>query len=341
MYIGFYNYYKAGNNGEMLNNPSSAIGDDLNYPFVVLARQLKELGHNTATIDTDAIEKFDAVVFMEFPGTNNYYFKKLKDGNKKLYLITLESPAIKSDNYIVKNHGYFSKVFTWSDKLIDNQKYFKIQYSHNIPLEFDFNPNQKEKLCTLIASNKSASYPNELYSERIKAIRWFEKNHPKDFDLYGQGWDQYNFNGTFWGVKIARLNRLTFLTKLLSPSYPLYRGKVTSKKETYQKYRFAICYENVKDITGYITEKIFDCFLAGCVPIYLGASNITDHIPQDTFIDKRNFETYEKLYDYIKNMPDGQYAGYLENIKHFLQSEKTRPFSAEYFANTIIKEITQ
>ena len=48
---------------------------------------------------------------------------------------------------------------------------------------------------------------------------------------------------------------------------------------------FAICYENARDIPGYITEKIFDCFFAGCVPIYWGgAPNVTDHIPANTFI---------------------------------------------------------
>jgi hypothetical protein len=42
---------------------------------------------------------------------------------------------------------------------------------------------------------------------------------------------------------------------------------VDSKKNTLEKYKFSICYENARDIPGYITEKIFDCFFAGCVPI--------------------------------------------------------------------------
>jgi hypothetical protein len=31
----------------------------------------------------------------------------------------------------------------------------------------------------------------ELYSKRVEAIKWFEKNHPEDFDFYGIGWDRY------------------------------------------------------------------------------------------------------------------------------------------------------
>ncbi len=325
----------------MFLDPSSPIGDNLMYPFFYLGRRLKEMGHKVSTIDTeDDIKKFDAIVFIEFPGFNNKYFKKLiSAGFKNLYVILLESPIVMPSNYVPENHQHFKKIFTWSDELVDNKKYFKVQYSHNIPAEFNFDLEQKEKLCTIISSNKFAHHPAELYSERVRAIRWFENNHPKDFDLYGNGWDKYNFGGEFLGIKLARLNRITFLTKLLRPHYPSYKGRVSSKKETYQKYKFSVCYENVKDAEGYITEKIFDCFFGGSVPIYLGVQNITRHIPQNTFINKRNFDTYEKLYAYIKNMPDKEYLNYLNAIKSFLKSDKAYPFSAECFANTIIKEV--
>jgi len=116
-----------------------------------------------------------------------------------------------------------------------------------------------------------------------------------------------------------------------------YRGKVRSKKEVLTKYRFAICYENARDISGYITEKIFDCFFAGCVPIYWGANNIEDHIPQECFIDKRKFETYHKLYNFINNMSDDHYLEYLENIEAFLNSDKIYPFCSEFFANILVE----
>ncbi len=339
MYIGFYNYYRQHNQNNMLTRPNTTIGDDLLYPFVLMNEKLKKMGHSASTVDLDNIHKFDAIVFVEFPGINNAYFKKALKTKKPLYLILTESPVIKPDNYDPKNHSYFKKIFTWSDPLIDNKKYFKLNYSHNIPDRLHFDINKKEKLCTLISSNKSAWYPHELYSERVKAIRWFEENHPQDFDLYGAGWDHYYFDGTFFGFKIARLNRLKLLTRILATHYPSYEGRVATKWAAYQKYRFSICYENIQGITGYITEKIFDCFLAGCVPIYLGADNVTDHIPANTFIDKRKFTSYEDLYAYLKNMSDTEYIGYLDAIKKFLEGEKARPFSAEYFANTLIKEI--
>jgi len=335
MYIGFFNYYEVYNKNKMFTDKSSPIGDDLMYPFVYLGDYLIKKGHEINTIDMDNIENFDAIIFMDFPTFRNEYFKQLvDDGFKKLYLIIFESKITKPDNWNIENHKYFKKIFTWNDELVDNKKYFKINFSGKIPTDLNFNLNKKNKLCTMIAGHKFKKHPLELYTERIKAIRWFEKNHPEDFDLYGIGWDKYYFRGI-----LSRLNRFNVLRKILKPKYPSYKGPIKSKREIYKKYKFAICYENARDIPGYITEKIFDCFFAGCVPIYWGAPNITDHIPANTFIDRRNFKTYEELYSYLKNMPDEEYLDYLDAIKDFIKSNKIYPFSAEYFAEKITNEI--
>ena len=49
------------------------------------------------------------------------------------------------------------------------------------------------------------------------------------------------------------------------------------------------CAWRIRGFAGYISEKIFDCFFAGTVPLYLGAPDIEDYIPADTFIDLRQF----------------------------------------------------
>ena len=192
---------------------------------------------------------------------------------------------------------------------------------------------KNKKLCTAIFGHKLQSHKLELYSERINAIKWFQNNHLEDFDLYGEGWNKYYFKN-----KLFHLNRFQFLTKLLKPNFPFYKGPVKSKIETYKNYKFALCFENAK-FPNYVTEKIFDCFFARCVPIYLGAPNITTFIPQNTFIDKRQFKTYDELYNFLTNINEETYNKYLENIKNFIKSDKIIPFSAEYFASTIMNEI--
>jgi len=335
MYIGFFNYYEVYNKNRMFIDNSSPIGDDLMYPFVYLGEHLVRKGHKISTIDMDNIEHFDAIVFVDFPTFENGYFRRLiNDKSKPLYLLIFESEVIKPDNWNIENHKYFKKIFTWNDDLADNKKYFKINFSSKIPTDLDFDVNEKNRLCTMIAGNKSANHPLELYTERIRAIRWFEENHPGDFDLYGIGWSKYLYKGL-----LSRLNRFDALRKIVKPRYPSYRGSIESKREVYEKYKFAICYENARDIPGYVTEKIFDCFFAGCVPIYWGAPNIADHIPANTFIDKRNFKTYEELYGYLMNMSDREYLDYLDAITTFVKSDEIYPFSVEYFAETILNEI--
>lgn len=307
---------------------SDKIRDNCLYMFYLLKKKFKEYNIDLSTQDINRPSESQFIIYNEMP--------KIKDimPNMDNYLLILESKIIKPDNWNVKNHQYFKKIFTWDDDFVDSKRYFKINHSSKIPTDLDFDVNKKTKLCAAIIAHKFKSHPLELYTERMKAIRWLEQNHPEDFDLYGIGWDRYYFKAA-----LSKLNRFEVLTKLLKPKYPSYRGTVKSKREVLQKYKFSICYENARDIPGYITEKIFDCFFAGCVPVYWGAPNVTDHIPADTFIDRRNFKTYDELYSYLKNMPHREYVDYLDAIKNFIKSDKIYPFSAECFAKTITNEI--
>ena len=135
----------------------------------------------------------------------------------------------------------------------------------------------------------------------------------EDFDLYGRGWP----------------------TELKS-----YRGPIARKSDVLKQYKFSICYENIKNIPGYITEKMFDCFRAGCVPVYWGASNVNDYIPKNCFIDRTQFASNEELYQYLKNMNAQEYEEYICAIKSFLQSPQAQRFSIDNFIFTVVEAIT-
>ncbi len=302
--------------------------DNCMYPFYMLKENFKKYGIDLSTQDINSINQSKIVIYNEMP-------KDLPEDIEKSYLLIFESELIRPDNWNIENHKYFRKIFTWNDDFVDNKKYFKFNFAQNISKVINKDLSKKEKLCTLIAGNKKNNHPLELYSKRDEAIRWFENNHPEDFDLFGIGWDKYNSSNKYINFILNKSNLATFL----SPKYPSYKGKVDNKKETLEKYRFAICYENARDISGYITEKIFDCFFAGCIPVYWGANNITKYVPQECFIDKRDYKTYEELYDYISNLSDEEYMRYLKNIEHFLNSDKIYPFSSEYFVKVIIENL--
>lgn len=334
--IGFFNFYNIYNNNRMFNPEIQApIGDDLLYPMHYLAHVAREQNVSLSTIDTESLDSYDAIIFLDYPGNHNRYLKKLIDMKfENLYLFLMENEIIKPDNWKKENYRYFKKIFTWRDDLIDNKKIFKFFLPNKIPDTISIDISRKTKFCCLIAGNKKNNRPHELYSERIRAIKWFEKNQPAHFDLYGKGWD---------------LTLPPFLTPLkpflqpfyntLFPHYASYRGEITSKRTILEQYKFSICYENLRDTPGYITEKIFDCFFAGCIPVYLGASNVTDYIPEDTFIDKRNFSDYAELFGYMKTLSDDEYMHYLNAIEDFVRSEKILPFGAKRFAEQILNEI--
>lgn len=255
-------------------------------------------------------------------------------GQTFCYLLLSECEVIAPFNWEGSVHCQFRKVFTWRSDLIDNHQYIwanSFCRGENLVSDVYF----KEKFCVLMNANKSADHPLELYSKREEAINWFEKNHPDEFDLYGFDWDRYKFKTMPWRA----FNRIKFIGRLLAKKHQCYRGIAKEKMEIIKKHKFSICFENARDIPGYITEKIFDCFAVGCVPIYWGAPDITDYVPDNCFIDFRDFKNYADLYNFLKNMGDNDYFQYLKNIKNYMKSKAADRFSKEYFANTVVDAI--
>ena len=312
------------------------VRDNSFAKYHVLYDVFKKNGYEIATDDIHSIKSSEIVIYTDLP-------KKLplKKDIYKSYLIMNESPLIRPDNFDKTKHKYFNKIFTWHDDFIDNKKYFKFNISFAAPKEIHKSHTSRSNFCCLIIGNKDSDHPDELYSERKKLIRWFENNHPNDFDLYGVGWNKYRFKG----IKPLRaLNKFPFLQNIMfkyfGERYPSYKGEVVNKFESMQGYKFAICYENIKNISGYITEKILDAMLAGCIPIYWGADNITEHIPKECFIDKRDFKTYAEMYRFMKNIDEATYINFLNNIEKFLNSEQGYKFSCQSNAEIFLKEIT-
>jgi hypothetical protein len=334
LHIGIWNNYEQFSGNRIFDPAAYTIGDDLGYPVINLRRLLNEKGIKIDTLDLYPPEEFDRIIFIDFPGSKRFDPEKLRKKKNNLYLFMTEVEIIYPPNVDGRNHRFFKKIFTFRDDLVDNRKFYKFFLPVKIPSGPQPANNKKDLFCTMIAGNKKNSDPRELYSERDRAVRWFEKNHPGEFDLYGTGWDKRTFKRPFGWLNRYEILRMTFYR-----TYTSYMGSILKKRDILSKYSFSICYENARDIQGYITEKIFDCFFAGCVPVYLGAPNITDFIPGDTFIDKRNFKSYEDLYSFMKGMPAVEYGKFISNIESFVQGDLICPFSAESFAELVMKNI--
>jgi len=340
MKIAFYNIYEELNRDNLLfRDVNLPIGDNILQPFLRLSQYASSQGVEVGTVDLISINEADAIVFVDMPRKRNSLFLDSIRLDRPIFLLALESPIVKPNSYKVDNHAAFRKVFTWNDDLVNSNpnKYIKINYTYDFPLFQSTDHSDQRKLLCTIAGNKVLNHKLELYSERRRAIEWFEKHLPDQFDLYGHGWDEVATNDTYFHNHI--LKRMPSIRKLLGSRRVSYRGKVDRKRPTLSKYRFAICYENAMDIPGYITEKIFDCFFAECVPIYYGANNISAHVPKCCFIDKRDFATYADLQDYISTMPESVYVDYLESAKRFLESPRSYQFTNAFFAKSVIDTV--
>ena len=316
-------------------DPQSPLNrDDCLSSFRLLKAALAQKGWQCHTVDIykAGLSAPDAVVFFDIPALPVNLLLGSWKGKTRPLVVLSECEVIKPRNWNLKLHGQFDALFTWNGRFVDNKKYFRLNMSNHFPGDVPDSPAARNKFCAMIAAHKKRPHPLELYSEREKTVRWFEDNRPGDFDLYGVGWDRRAFGGPAF----ARfLNRVKPLTKLFAPVFPSYRGTVALKKPVLEKYKFSICYENARDIPGYITEKIFDCFFAGCVPVYWGAPDIVEHVPETCFIDRRKFRSHEELHAFLKNIGEAELASRRAAIKAYLSGSAAYEYTDRYFADTV------
>jgi len=305
-------FYKTGLKNRIFNDK-----EVFNYPFI-LKNFLQDHGYAVDTVDITSIKDANYVIFFDLD--MKYILQALMLGKlDRCIYIPFEPPVVMTQHEpenLKKISKLFSKVLTWQDDLIDNEKFLKFFFP--IP-EFksiiEFSSFTEKKLLTTVVGYKHSNHPDELYSKRIEAIKFFEKNHPDSFDLYGMGW-----------------NKSEFIS---------YKGPVDDKLTTMSHYKFALCYENQCNINGLISEKIFDCFYAKTIPIFWGAENVLEYIPEACFIDKRNFASYEELFDYINSMTCEEYNERVNAINDFLSSNEFSYYTASNFTDRVYKSLVQ
>jgi hypothetical protein len=170
------------------------------------------------------------------------------------------------------------------------------------------------KLCVLVTGNLSNPAPFAGYAHRKEIIDFFESKKTGEFDLYGSGWEQKKYQcyrGIISESGDRRLNKIRIL----------------------QQYKFDICYENAQ-LNGWLSERIFESFAAGCIPIYWGAQSIEKYIPKQCFIDRTTFKDNQELYLFLITMTEQMYQEYIHNIRNFLESDAAKQLSTpHYIAN--------
>ena len=282
-------------------NPTLYQDPSMALPYLRLRDNLATKGIAVHTADYYRMGKYLSEIneYWSFGVLND--FVRVKRNNLHIAgFLLLEPPLIYPKIYqnLSKYSKYFDKIYIYNSKAIAGEHKYKqalipIPYN-DILSHYWLNESRSDKL-VLIAGNHAPFFKkNELYSERIQLVNFLSKNN--FIDLYGRGWNFHINRRILWWKYL--LNYSSIMKS--------YKGATSNKHETLSKYKFSICFEN--SITaGYITEKIFDCFYAGTIPIYYGDPNVKESIDPDSYIDFRKFDDYKDLELFVKNISEQEY----------------------------------
>ncbi|MBC7428809.1 MAG: hypothetical protein H7336_09380, partial [Bacteriovorax sp.] len=223
--------------------------DDGLLPFYNLKKSLESEGYTVMTFDGHDKYKPE-----ELAGALYLSFSRKRDLNTlktlKLRLFSyflLEPPLVDKKMYdslpeLTKN---FENVFIhnltgdcYSLKNVDVKKLRKLYWPqpHGFVSEKHWNNEERmHKVVLINGHHKPHSFPGrELYSQRII---WATKlSHLMDVDLYGRAWLKKLTRSSLWLVYIKNYQRIK----------EIYKGPCSSKLDVISKYKFYLCFENLR-----------------------------------------------------------------------------------------------
>ena len=340
MKVGFYHVSKELCQNEVIFGYKSPMrADDTNKKLGDLYQECIKLDIELNCITSEEmVDDLDAILVGDLDLKKDSLSKKIMNSTAKKILLLEECDVIRPDLWQETLWKLFDAIITWDDELAAGDKFVHSNFI-DVRTFLGGNTFANRKHACLIAANKSVLHDDELYSKRLEVIEWFELNDPKNFELFGTGWDQKTF--PLHSSLLSKLNgrRGAAIRKFLAPERPAWRGQVHKKINVLRDYRFCFAFENACNRPGYILEKIFDPMYAGCVPIYWGAKNIDQYLPEGTFIDFRNFDSIADCNSFLKDISEDEYEIFVENIKSFFNSASDGFFSSKNFVGSVIKTL--
>ena len=288
--------------------------------FSILREILKQNGAQCDTSDMCAGKTIDVLICLDIASSLKQVLEVIKSNPEvKIIYIATEPPVI---SFFHKNHILsampFDRIAFWEDDFVQLcERGIKCNMGHRIidHEKIVVNSFQKKKFMVAITSSKLIKHKDCTHQERFHAFEFFTQK-PEGMDLYGIGWD-----------------------KMPNPFVKMsYKGTCETKNDVLHDYKFSICFEN-SQFKGYISEKIFDCFAAGVVPIYYGAPNVSDYIPEDCFINFSHFSSYEDLYQFLTKMTKDEYQYYLSSANSFLKTPAYYEFTSKRYAEVVLEQV--
>lgn len=260
----------------------------------------------------------------------------LRDTTVPRFLVALENPYINPLNADTDYFKHFRRVLGWDPRFHALPNVRRIEYGIHFELPEWLPFERRDIFSCLINANKRfpVKLDNDLYVGRIDVIRWHERHAPGDLELYGMGWNKPRHVDGALGKLKRRLQRLATQAWGYRP-FPSWRGELAEKSSVLRRAKFSYCYENIHSLTGYVTEKIFDSMVNGCVPVYWGADDIANKVPAECFVDRRAFRDTAEVHAFLRAMTPQDFAAKQRAMRTFLEGEGRSRFSSEAFAKAV------
>lgn len=313
--------YKAYYEDRLFDHTNQVLNrDDTLAPFIRLRTALEQQGvslHTTDYLPQQAQEQVSD--YYSLGVLENYERLGARDDVRLRAFAIFEPPVVAPHLYraLPKLTAAFERVYVhntegdgYSLKGVDQSKLHKLYWPQphkDVLTDFWSREERLNRIVMINGNHKPVSYDGELYSKRIEALAALSVFGK--VDLYGRGWERWWSRSSMW------LPYWQHRKTLMS----IYKGACSSKYEVLSQYSFALCFENMA-MKGYVTEKIFDCLYAGTIPLYLGAKDISDLIPEDAYIDCRKFASLEEMHNKIMGMSDAEIRSRRQAGRAFIQS---------------------
>ncbi|WP_051372770.1 hypothetical protein [Thermosynechococcus sp. NK55a] len=248
--------------------------DGLSRPWLALRDELRAAGLELLATDDLHGRKADFVIHVNAHATRHAV---------PTFAILMECGLVHPPNVDEHRLRRYQGVFTWMPELVEKGLATQIRLAHPLGKGRVDGYARRPQLLVMIAANKALPVwrpAQDLYRERVRAIRWFERHAPQDFALYGPGWDLSPRLPTRLGGVIHKVERS--LPRFVR-WFPSWRGAIPAKAPVLERARSSLVYENVAGLRGYITEKIFDAFSVPAMCRCIGAPRMSPIYPRGLF----------------------------------------------------------
>ena len=247
---------------------------------------------------------------------------------------TLESPNIRHqqqwDSRFLKSN--FDHILTYWTPLLKDTNFatFCPHNTHHLDFENSTDmlllsdPFKDGKNICMVLERRDLNGPYVINGVQLQCLDNLREHyiHALEIDVYGRGWEKY--------VGHSKVHPKSTVGKNID---------TRTSVDILKQYTFVVIIENT-NADGYVSEKIYDSFIAGTIPIYYGNNNYAVGIPKDMYIDLKTFDTSEKLAHFLNNMTPDDVRGYQHRIATHRRGVLQK-VSTTSFADTLDKVISR